>query len=75
MDIVISGVHGNIAMLMHPLLKERGHNVQGLIRDEDQAYDLEQAGAEPILADLEKMILRTWFKERLTDEIICDGRL
>ena len=41
-------------MLMHPLLKERGHNVQGLIRDEDQAYDLEQAGAEPILADLEK---------------------
>ena len=54
MDIVIAGAHGNIAMLMHPLLKERGHNVRGLIRDEDQAYDLEQAGAEPVLADLEK---------------------
>ena len=54
MDIVIAGAHGNIAMLMHPLLKERRHNVRGLIRDEDQAYDLEQAGAEPVLADLEK---------------------
>ena len=58
MDIVVSGVHGNIAMLMHPLLKERGHNVRGLIRDEDQAYDLEQAGAEPVLADLEKDVIK-----------------
>ncbi len=54
MDIVVAGAHGNIAMLMHPLLKENGHNVQGLIRDEDQSFDLEQAGAEPVIADLEK---------------------
>ena len=54
MDIVIAGAHGNISMLMQPLLKKRGHNVRGLIRDEDQAYDLEQAGAVPVIADLEK---------------------
>ena len=54
MDIVVAGAHGNIAMLMHPLLKENGHNVRGLIRDEDQSFDLEQAGAEPVIADLEK---------------------
>lgn len=54
MDIVIAGGHGNIAMLMHPMLKEKGHNVRGLIRNEDQSYDLEQAGAEAVIADLEK---------------------
>jgi uncharacterized protein YbjT (DUF2867 family) len=54
MDIVIAGGHGNIAMLMHPLLKEKGYNVRGLIRNEDQSYDLEQAGAEAVIADLEK---------------------
>jgi uncharacterized protein YbjT (DUF2867 family) len=54
MDIVIAGGHGNVAMLMYPLLIEKGHNVRGLIRKEEQAYDLETAGAVPVIADLEK---------------------
>ena len=54
MDIVIAGGHGKIAMLLHPILSERGHSVRGLIRNPDQDQDLRDAGAEPVIFDLEK---------------------
>lgn len=54
MDITIVGGHGQIAMLLHPLLAERGHNVRGIIRKETQADDLREAGAKPIICDVEK---------------------
>lgn len=54
MDIVIAGGHGQIAMLVYPLLKERGHRVRGLIRNADHAGDLSAAGAEPVICDLEQ---------------------
>lgn len=54
MNIVIAGGHGKIAMLLHPMLSERGHYVRGLIRKPEQADDLLKAGAEPIIADIEK---------------------
>lgn len=54
MHIVVAGGHGKIAMMLHPLLVERGHTVTGLIRSPDQADDLRKAGAEPVLCDLEK---------------------
>ncbi len=54
MKITIAGAHGNIAMLMHPLLKERGHEVRGLIRKPEQKEDLKNAGAEPVICDIEK---------------------
>jgi len=53
MKIVIAGAHGQIAMRLHPLLVERGHEVRGLIRNPDQAHDLRRAGAEPFECDLE----------------------
>lgn len=53
-DIVIAGGHGQIAMLLHPLLKERGHRVRGLIRNPDHADDLRKAGAEPVICDMEQ---------------------
>lgn len=53
MRIVIAGGHGQIAMLLHPLLVARGHRVGGLIRRADQADDLRVVGAEPIVCDLE----------------------
>lgn len=53
MKIVIAGGHGQIAMLLHPLLKTDGHQVRGLIRKEEQAGDLKAAGAEPVIADIE----------------------
>lgn len=54
MNISIIGAHGNIAMLLHPILKAQGHHVRGLIRKKEQAYDLKEAGAEPIICDIEK---------------------
>jgi nucleoside-diphosphate-sugar epimerase len=53
MRIVVAGGHGQVAMLLHPLLKARGHNVIGLIRKSDQSGALRGVGAEPLLCDLE----------------------
>ncbi len=53
MDMVIAGAHGKIAMLLHPLLLERGHRVRGLIRNPDHASDLEALGVKPVFCDLE----------------------
>ncbi|MEX2569659.1 MAG: SDR family oxidoreductase [Gemmatimonadota bacterium] len=54
MKVAIVGGHGNIAMLLHPLLRQNGHEVRGLIRNPDQADDLRAAGAEPVVCDVEK---------------------
>lgn len=54
MKVVIVGGHGQIAMHLHPLLRERGHQVRGLIRKEEQAGDLREAGAEPVVCDIER---------------------
>lgn len=55
MKVVIAGGHGKIAMHLHPMLKQKGHNVRGLIRKEEQADDLRKAGAEPVIVDLEQV--------------------
>lgn len=53
MRVVIAGGHGKIAMLLHPLLRARGHEVRGLIRNPAQSQDLRAAGADPVVCDLE----------------------
>lgn len=53
MNIVIAGGHGKIAMLLHPLLVERGHSVRALIRNPDHAAEVRAAGAEPVICDME----------------------
>lgn len=54
MEIVIAGAHGQIAMHLHPILSKRGHSVKGIIRKPKQSDDLKEAGAEPVIADLEE---------------------
>jgi uncharacterized protein YbjT (DUF2867 family) len=54
MQIVVAGGHGKVAMRLHRLLAERGDRARGLIRNPDHAPDLEAAGAEPVLCDLER---------------------
>lgn len=53
MRIVIAGGHGRIAMLLHPLLVERGHEVRGIIRNPHHANEVRATGAEPVVCDLE----------------------
>lgn len=54
MDITIVGGHGQVAMLLHPILKEKGHYARGIIRKPEQSDDLRKAGAEPVICDIEK---------------------
>lgn len=52
MTVTIVGGHGSIARLLTQRLSARGHDVRGLVRDEDQFADLRHDGAEPVLCDL-----------------------
>lgn len=53
MRIVIAGGHGQIALRLERLLAARGNEVAGIIRKSEQGDDLREAGAEPVLLDLE----------------------
>jgi uncharacterized protein YbjT (DUF2867 family) len=54
MDVVVAGGHGKIGLRLLRLLAERGDRGRGLIRNPDHAADLEAAGAEPVVCDLEQ---------------------
>jgi uncharacterized protein YbjT (DUF2867 family) len=52
-NVTIVGGHGQVAMRLAKLLAERGDSPRGIIRQTDQADDLEAIGAEPIVLDIE----------------------
>jgi uncharacterized protein YbjT (DUF2867 family) len=54
-NVVIVGGHGKIAMRLSKILAERGDSPRGIIRQTDQADDLEKIGAEPIVLDIENV--------------------
>jgi uncharacterized protein YbjT (DUF2867 family) len=54
MDVVIAGGHGKIALHLERLLADSGHRVSALIRRRDQDSDVREAGAEPVICDLEQ---------------------
>jgi uncharacterized protein YbjT (DUF2867 family) len=53
MRIVIAGGHGKIALLLERELAGRGDQAVGLIRNPAHAGDVEQAGGEAVVCDLE----------------------
>jgi uncharacterized protein YbjT (DUF2867 family) len=54
MLVVIAGGHGQIALRLERLLADAGHRARGLIRNPDHAGDVEAAGAEATVLDLER---------------------
>jgi uncharacterized protein YbjT (DUF2867 family) len=54
MLVVIAGGHGQIALRLERLLAAGGHRARGLIRNPDHAGDVEAAGAEAMVLDLER---------------------
>jgi uncharacterized protein YbjT (DUF2867 family) len=54
MDVVVIGGHGKIGLRLLRLLVRDGHRGRGVIRKPDQAADLEAAGAEPVVCDVER---------------------
>jgi len=53
MRVAIAGGHGQIALRLTRLLKEQGDEVISLIRNPDHADDVQAAGGEPVVCDLE----------------------
>ena len=53
MRVVIAGGHGKVALTLERLLAGRGDQAVGLIRNPAQAADVQQAGGEAVVCDLE----------------------
>ena len=53
--IVIAGGHGKIALRLARLLSARGDAVRSLIRNPGHTAGVHATGAEPVLADMEKL--------------------
>ena len=53
MEILIAGGHGKIAMELTRLLTASGDEVKSLIRNPDHSDEVREAGAEPVICDLE----------------------
>jgi uncharacterized protein YbjT (DUF2867 family) len=53
MKVAIAGGHGKIAMFLHGMLRKRGDEPLALIRKQEQEEDIREAGAEPVICDLE----------------------
>jgi nucleoside-diphosphate-sugar epimerase len=53
MRVVIAGGHGKIALLLERLLAGRGDQAVGLIRNPAHVADVQRAGAEAVVCDLE----------------------
>jgi uncharacterized protein YbjT (DUF2867 family) len=54
MDVVIAGGHGKVALRLERLLAQGGHRARGIVRNPDHVADLEAAGAEAVVLDLEQ---------------------
>ena len=53
MRVVVAGGHGQIGLQLLRLLAQGGHEPVGLIRRAEQAGAIREAGAEPLVLDLE----------------------
>jgi len=54
MDVVIAGGHGKIALHLERLLADSGHRARAMIRNPEHDDDVREAGAEPLMCDLER---------------------
>ncbi|WP_306053399.1 SDR family oxidoreductase [Natronococcus wangiae] len=52
MEVLVAGAHGQVGQHVTELLAESDHDAYGMVRDEDQLSDIDDLGAEPVLADL-----------------------
>lgn len=53
--IIVLGAHGKVALHAQRMLAHAEHTVHGVIRNPDQAAEIEATGAEPIVSDLESL--------------------
>lgn len=53
--ILVLGGHGKVALLLSPLLVERGHEITGVVRNPAHVADVESTGAAARVADIEAL--------------------
>lgn len=58
--ILIIGGHGKVALLATPKLVKLGHDLTSLIRNPDQAPDIEATGSTPLVRDLTALDVDDW---------------
>ncbi len=73
MDVVIAGGHGKVALRLGKLLAQGGHRVRGIVRNPDHAPDLEAAGIEPVVADMEREASLTPYVEGADAVVFAAG--
>lgn len=54
-QITIIGGHGKVALQLSRLLSSQGDTVNAVIRKEEQSQDVQDAGANPVVADVQEM--------------------
>ena len=60
MKITIVGGHGKVALLAEPLLAKAGHEVSAVIRNPEHGAEIEEAGATPVVTDIETLDDAGW---------------
>ncbi|MGB3895941.1 MAG: NAD-dependent dehydratase, partial [Mycolicibacter sinensis] len=53
--IVIVGGHGNVALLLSPILTDCGDEVTSIFRNPDHSEEVAVTGAVPVVADIEQL--------------------
>lgn len=53
--VVVIGGHGKVALQLARILTERGDQVSSVFRNPDHADDVAATGAEPVVADIERL--------------------
>jgi uncharacterized protein YbjT (DUF2867 family) len=53
--IIVIGGHGKIALLLSPILTERGDQVTSIFRNPEHSDDVAATGATPVPADIEQL--------------------
>jgi uncharacterized protein YbjT (DUF2867 family) len=53
--IIVFGGHGKVALQLARILTQRGDQVSSVFRNPDQSDDVAATGAEPVVADIERL--------------------
>ncbi len=53
--VIVIGGHGKVALLLAPILVERGDEVTSVFRNPDHSDDVAGTGAHPVVADIERL--------------------
>lgn len=53
--VIVFGGHGKVALQLARILTERGDRVSSVFRNPDQSDDVAATGAEPVVADIERL--------------------